>query len=107
MEALRGDELARILVYGLPAAAIVYGVMQVDARPSLWTYLGGASYTLYLTHPLVISPLLVFWLTFRPPFPELVIATGIAGSVLLAWRLHELFEKPLLRMMGKAVVTSP
>ncbi len=39
-------------IYGLPAALIVWGVMQFKGRASVWTRQGDASYSLYLTHSL-------------------------------------------------------
>jgi exopolysaccharide production protein ExoZ len=100
-ELLSGEHaLHRVVVYGLPAAMIVYGTMQVDAKPSVWTYLGDASYTLYLTHPLIIVGLRLIWMNYPIP-PDLIILCAIAASVLFAWRVHELIEKPLLAAMRK------
>ncbi|MER8850142.1 acyltransferase [Mesorhizobium australicum] len=60
MEFLTGDNgFQRVLVYGFPAALIVFGTMQIDARPSAWTVLGDASYMLYLIHTLPITLLLM------------------------------------------------
>jgi len=60
MELLAGAEnFQRVLVYGVPAAMIGLGTMQIEARPSMWTFLGDASYTLYLSHMLPIQLLLL------------------------------------------------
>jgi exopolysaccharide production protein ExoZ len=101
MELLAGDEnFRRVLVYGVPAAMIVLGTMQIDAKPSAWTFLGDASYTLYLSHMLPIQLLLLWW-TAHPGSPELNIAIGSLVSVLFAWRLYVAFEIPLLKLLGR------
>lgn len=94
------DALQRVAVYGLPAGLVVYGTMQVNAGKSVWTYLGDASYTLYLFHTVPISALLTLWI-FYPLPPDIIIAIGVTASLLLSWRLHEKFEKPLLRLLGR------
>ncbi|HEX2815442.1 MAG TPA: acyltransferase [Phenylobacterium sp.] len=86
----------RVLLLGLPAALIVWGALQIDVRQGLLTYLGDASYSLYLTHlPVVVS---VAWVLCRYTSapPDAVAIVAAAASILLAWRFHELFEKPML-----------
>src|SRR5258706_10037604 len=40
LDFLRGDDnLRRVFVCGIPAAIIVYGTMQIQCAPSVWTYL--------------------------------------------------------------------
>jgi exopolysaccharide production protein ExoZ len=94
------DALQRVAVYGIPAGLIVYGTMQINAGKSVWTYLGDASYTLYLFHTVPISALLTLWV-FYPLPPDIIIAIGVAASLLFSWRLHEKFEKPLLRFLSR------
>jgi exopolysaccharide production protein ExoZ len=101
MELLAGDEnFRRVLVYGVPAAMIVFGTMQIDAKPSAWTFLGDASYTLYLSHMLPIQ-LLLLWCMAHPMAPELTIVIGTLASVIFAWRVYVLFEIPLLELLGR------
>jgi exopolysaccharide production protein ExoZ len=96
---LKGEEgVQRVLVYGLPAALIVYGAMQIKARESVWTYLGDASYTLYLAHTFIVSALLTLWIIV-PLQADLIIAITITASVVFAWRIYEAIEKPLLRAL--------
>jgi exopolysaccharide production protein ExoZ len=92
------DALQRVIVYGIPAALIVYGTMQIQAKPSVWTYLGDASYSLYLTHPLVVSTLLTVWMTYSIP-ADLIVAFGMLASVIVAWRIHERIERPILEAL--------
>jgi exopolysaccharide production protein ExoZ len=101
MELLARDEsFRRVLVHGVPAAMIVLGTMQIDAKPSAWTFLGDASYTLYLSHMLPIQLLLLWW-TAHPIAPELTLVIGSLVSVLFAWRMYVLFEIPLLKLLGR------
>jgi exopolysaccharide production protein ExoZ len=88
------DNLRRVAIFGLPAALIVYGTMQIKAGQSVWTYLGGASYTLYLTHTFAVTPLQVLWMAL-PIDANLIVLIGVLASVVLAWRVHELVERPI------------
>ena len=49
------DAVTRLFVLGVPATLIVYGVLQTDLQRGIFSYLGDASYSLYLTHPLIIA----------------------------------------------------
>jgi exopolysaccharide production protein ExoZ len=101
MELPAGDEnIRRVLVYGVPAAMIVLGTMQIDAKPSAWTFLGDASYTLYLSHMPPIQLLLLWW-TVHPAAPDLIVVVGSLVSVLFAWRMYVLFEIPMLKLLGR------
>jgi exopolysaccharide production protein ExoZ len=101
---LKGDMgWRRVLFLGLPAAMIVWGTMQIEGREGVLTYLGDASYALYLTHlPVVVA---VAWVLCRftslPPDGVAVVAA--AASIALAWRVHELFEKPMLGWLHKPI----
>jgi exopolysaccharide production protein ExoZ len=88
-------ELSRVLFFGIPSAMIVYGSLQIKARKSLWTYLGDTSYSLYLSHAFILGALSGFWQKF-PISPDLVIVTSTSAAVLFAWRICELFEKPIM-----------
>jgi hypothetical protein len=58
---------------------IVYGTMQIGAAPSMWTYLGDASYALYLTDTFIVTPLLPLWIKFLIP-ADAIIAFGVTAS---------------------------
>jgi len=104
MDFLRGDDgFARITVYGLPAALIVYGFMQIKAAPSMWTVLGDASYALYLTHPFVVAILWEFWKLF-PIEANLMIVITSAACVVFAWRIRVRVEKPILAALPLRIV---
>lgn len=76
----------RVIVWGLPAALMVWGAVQYDGR--LWrplTYLGDASYSIYLVH---LFPLLFLTTLPWPVQVVAVIALGLA--------VHRYVEMPLL-----------
>jgi len=95
--ALNGEMVwQRALYFGLPAAMIVWGTLQLSARKGLLSYLGDTSYALYLTHvPVVIAitQILCHWTTLPA---DLVAVAATAASVIVGWRVHEVIEKPLL-----------
>ncbi|WP_409192816.1 acyltransferase family protein [Bradyrhizobium sp. RDM4] len=100
LDFLRGeDNLRRVLACGIPAAIIVYGTMQIQTSRSVWTYLGDASYALYLVHTFMVTPLQTLWMKFPIP-ADAIIAIGVTASVLFAWRIHELIEKPILSWLA-------
>jgi exopolysaccharide production protein ExoZ len=101
MDLLLGHEgLRRVIIFGFPSAMIVYGTLQIKARESVWTYLGDASYTLYLSHPIVMLPLLALWQKFPVP-ANLGIFICISISLIVAWRMHEVVEKPMLALFKR------
>lgn len=82
---------ARSIVWGIPAAMIVWGALQFegllkDRVVRALSYGGDASYSIYLTHGLVIWPL-------RSLFPWYVAVAYAIGIGLLCYRF---VEKPLL-----------
>jgi exopolysaccharide production protein ExoZ len=87
----------QVLVYGVPAAMIVYGTLQAQVRESVWTELGNASYSLYLTHLLPLNALLLLW-RIHPVPADLIVLIGIAVALLFAWRVHERVEKPIMAL---------
>ena len=103
LDFLTGQEnLQRVFVSGLPSALIVYGFMQIRARESVWTYLGNASYSLYLFHTNSLMVLRPLWSIVPIQF-DLIVVTGMAASVLLAWRVHALIERPILRAIPTSI----
>ncbi len=94
--------IQRVFVYGLPSALIVYGFAQLSARESVWTYLGDASYSLYLFHPFSQMPLHALWLIY-PIQSDLIVIIEMFASVLLAWRVHALIEMPILRAIPASI----
>ena len=94
----------RLLAYGLPAATLFVGVLALE-RVLVWPrallLLGDASYSIYLTHTLVI-----YWVIYEAGFPlRRVPAIATVASSLFAILVavacgllfHWLIERPLLR----------
>lgn len=99
------DGLQRVLIFGIPSAMIVYGSLQINAHKSAWTYLGDASYSLYLSHTIVMFPLVpVLWRMFPMP-PDLIILICVSISLLFAWRTHERFEKPVMALLKRQQIS--
>jgi exopolysaccharide production protein ExoZ len=89
----------RLFVYGIPAALIVYGTLQIETKQSVWSYLGDASYSLYLVHYLLLRALGHLWTIF-PLSVNFTIPVSMAAAVLFALLIHEQVEKPILRAFG-------
>jgi exopolysaccharide production protein ExoZ len=109
LTSLRGDGAwIRVLVLGVPSAMIVWGALQIDGKPGVLSYLGDASYSLYLIHPLVLIGLAAALEASPYSYPvDLIIVVGIALSILAAWRIHELFEKPILEFLKRPLPAKP
>ena len=91
----------RVADLGIPAVLVVWGTLQIKAREGVLTYLGDASYALYLVHvPVVlgVSVLLLRWLKLPA---DVAIAVSVAASILFAWRIHEVIEKPTLAWLRR------
>jgi len=94
------------LGWGLPAALIVAGAALSD-RGALSTaqwripqLLGDASYSIYLTHLLVLSAVRSFHI------PHLGILTVLA-SLLVGISVHFYVERPIGRLLNSSFSTSP
>jgi exopolysaccharide production protein ExoZ len=92
----------RALMFGLPSAGIVWGTMQLRAKAGALSRLGDASYALYVLHvPLLAGfAMLAARLASGAP-PDVLLALIVAASVLLTWRVHVLFEKPILAFLNR------
>jgi exopolysaccharide production protein ExoZ len=95
------DGWARLAGLGIPAVLIVWGTIQLQAREGVFTRLGDASYALYLIHPPICASTIFLLTRFAHAPADLAIAGGMGASVLIAWRIHELFEKPILAWSKK------
>lgn len=99
LDYLRGEHaFQRVIVYGLPAALIVWGAMQFKGRESFWTRQGDASYSLYLTHSIFMPVFFLVWKVFPMP-ADLVIAVSVAATAFFAWRIHLAIELPILNAL--------
>lgn len=82
--------LPRLISWGFPAAAILYGAVSLETMFSpKWLNalvgLGDASYSIYLVHFLALQFIPVAW------------PLKIAGTLAIGWVLYEAVEKPIVR----------
>lgn len=111
-----GSTLPRVIGAGIPAAMIVSGAVfseSVARRRPIWllSELGDASYSIYLSHVVVLPVLAKLWQAaglgaegYGIPF----FVTALAGSAVAGMILHRLVERPLLAWMsGKRAKSKP
>ncbi|HRE20455.1 MAG TPA: acyltransferase [Rhabdaerophilum sp.] len=104
---VREAEHLRAILRGVPSAMIVLGavMLELDGRvlvSRFARFLGDASYSIYLTHGMVLSAFTRVWMKLLPPalsnsFPLFCFAgfvvAAVAGSAIYLW-----VEKPLGRI---------
>jgi peptidoglycan/LPS O-acetylase OafA/YrhL len=101
---------ARPLTWGLPAFALVYGLLSAEQhipfhRVRSLMVIGDSSYSIYLVHTLVIPALAALALHVRnwPPYelavPLLLI---VCGATLIGCVTYRLIERPLTQVLQKA-----
>ena len=105
--------IAVYLAAGVGAAAILFGAAMLERRgeltvPAWLAFLGDASYSIYLAHFMVISAVARFSYSHLRQLPLpigawmiLLFLCGIAAGIVT----HLVFERPLLRILGKRVAT--
>ena len=98
-----GAAWVRAIGVGIPSVLVVAGALQVEMKPGVLSYLGDASYSLYLVHLPIVG--LVAWIAARVVHlpPDLTIVAAIVVSVVVSWRVRELFEKPVLSWLGRTM----
>ncbi|MFP4518940.1 MAG: acyltransferase family protein [Oceanicaulis sp.] len=100
----------RVLLWGVPAALIVYGAACLDIdrsakAPAALVRVGDWSYALYLVHLPLIVAMGVVWAAIPLAGPLASAGFVITTSVLClagAAAMHHLFEKPVLGLTRKA-----
>jgi exopolysaccharide production protein ExoZ len=98
------DRGLRVATLGVPAALIVWGTLQIDAKKGVLTALGDASYSIYLFHTPLLAAAVWIMARFTPAPADLIMIVAIGFSLLVCWRVHELFEKPLLAFFGRPLL---
>lgn len=101
----------RLIVLGVPAAGIVGALVLTDHRVSeapIWrmlSFLGDASYSLYLVHPLaIVLPRRLFPGLIDPArWPWLYAGMLLVTAVGVAVAVHLLFERPVTRFLQRRV----
>jgi exopolysaccharide production protein ExoZ len=99
------SSLPGVVVFGLPAALIVCGLVYIERNHGIPDSAGGralgdASYSLYLTHIIVLPVFTRVWVAAALPiagaFTPLFVFASIAGTVGVAWVTHRVIEVPLI-----------
>jgi peptidoglycan/LPS O-acetylase OafA/YrhL len=104
----------RVIVWGVPVAAIVAGAALApeDLRGPTWDWLaklGDASYALYLIHPFMLIPRLaaqrLFGVTEGPWswWPMTYAIVLLLGSVVASLLIHRYVEKPAIEYLRGSV----
>lgn len=98
------DEITRVVLWGVPAVAIVAAALWAEARGVAVSgrtvlLLGAASYALYLTHPFVIKAVAIA-AAHGPPIPPAALGLAtLLATVAVAVAVHLIVEKPMARWL--------
>ena len=102
------DHRPRVLVWGVPAALVVYAAVAAEARsnrrPPRWLLTAGdASYSIYLLHfqVMVIAVIYGVRLPHTPVPHALWLAATLAGCVAVGVGFYYAVERPLLNVMRR------
>jgi exopolysaccharide production protein ExoZ len=97
----------RVLEWGIPAFLVVQATVTLEERfgrsiPSWILGVGDASYSLYLTHMLVVMTVGRILVKARILAPESVfVAIGLVAAVLVSLVLYRFVEKPITTALGR------
>jgi len=99
----------RVINFGIPAGLMVFGVVNLDIRsnpryPKLLTDLGDASYTLYLSHILVIAAVgrMWQWLSLQTVLPNWIfILVQLLAVIIYSILAYRFIELPLLTFVRR------
>lgn len=102
--------LRRVLVWGLPSALLVFGVVRMertDRAPGRLeqaaTFMGDASYSIYLAHVLVIRALGRMFESGMVALPgDAVVGLTVLASLAAGAVVHVWIERPLLKILPRA-----
>lgn len=105
----------RVIAWGLPMWLIVGGIVLGDLRPrgrlaSALSYLGDASYALYLTHsiPVLVTVLFMRWIKWDGDgLVWLYALAAVGGAIVLALLVHVGFERPVARWAQRLKLPRP
>jgi len=99
----------RLFAWGVPGMMMVLGAVVLEKHGRLprlrWlSYLGDASYSIYLFQFFAIAPILTVVTKLHLPGMvafSLAMVLGTAGSIVLGLVAHQLLERPLLRWLSR------
>ena len=96
--------------WGLSSSLLVYAVISIEnlgfSIPKLLTKIGDSSYSLYLTHPLIMMFIVVLWtkLNVPPMVPASILAyLLVLASIAISFIFYKFIEKPLLVQSQKII----
>jgi len=107
--------LSPVIAYGIPFAILIMGSVQVENQvtlkiPSFLIYLGNASYSIYLTHGLLINTIAKIYLKAVEKFTPTVLGSGILNSIVatiivgmsmaIGCVIHDRVERPLMKRLN-------
>jgi exopolysaccharide production protein ExoZ len=103
---------SRVIEWGMPATAIVAGSVLSNELPSLgrleraFAFLGDASYSIYLVHPIAFLALRRVLLTWTDPSvaPWLYALVFLVGPIFAAIFVYILFERPVTQWLQRTLV---
>jgi peptidoglycan/LPS O-acetylase OafA/YrhL len=104
--------LRRVVLAGIPGAILLGAVISLEEQGKAWltgwpALLGDASYSIYLSHMLVLPLVVIFWsklplpagLVFSLGFVTLVVVFSAAAGIVCHWIL----EVPVTRFLNRCV----
>jgi exopolysaccharide production protein ExoZ len=106
------NEADRLMIWGIPSALIVAGVALTEAPPKPGPlsrgiiFMGDASYSLYLVHPIAITlPRKLLGVHPSPTIASILlyITLLLCSALIAACAVHVLFDRPLTRYLQDAV----
>jgi peptidoglycan/LPS O-acetylase OafA/YrhL len=99
------------LIFGLSAALVIVGIVEVErsgklAIPSGLQILGAASYSIYLVHPVALSfSLLTCWRFMKPLSAEIISVPLIVGGVAAGILYHKVVEVQAMTFARRSIKT--
>jgi peptidoglycan/LPS O-acetylase OafA/YrhL len=103
-----------VFAAGLPAMLIVGGLVLCpplkDSGATLWlTILGDASYSIYLSHTIVLRPFRDVWarLVDGAWSPAPFFISGVLVAIMVGCAIHYAVERPMLRVLTRLLRASP
>jgi peptidoglycan/LPS O-acetylase OafA/YrhL len=99
----------RVLLWGLPAALLVGSLVLNEKRRVFsihpwWTLIGDASYSIYLTHAVILASLYVRWVEWgiiKNLSPDALLVLSMLLAITGGCIFYKLVELPILRFMNK------
>jgi peptidoglycan/LPS O-acetylase OafA/YrhL len=91
------------LQFGIPSAMIVGGcIFAPSLRFSTLEKIGDWSYSLYLSHPIVLSAVCQLWRAFQPWLPiALFPLAAVLSCVAVAAAMYHSFERPVTQALKR------